>query len=320
MIITMCLFLASCFGASDPVVHPGIVTTGSGSTFEQAKHDAVNRAIEYRSGTLILGDKKLTNFNLVKNEIFAYNSGYIENFKILSHNQTQNGHQVRAEVWVSDSKLASRILPSKTPNITVNGHVIALSQNSFLERQHKADLLVRKALETYPNKAYDISVTETKLYIDQNRNSQIDLKFSVKLNKNFLAVLTETLGNVHDKNVRPADASASMLVEYKPEGKIFNFGTLHAYYFRDVETVKNIGSLLYNHQAVVKINFQTQSGNIERCFPLPRGFFYGKDISTLDIRGEAVYNSLIKVTTNPEFVSKLTNVELTVESSNRCYG
>lgn len=319
MIITLCLMLASCFGSSEPVVHPGIVTTGSGVTFELAKRDAFNRAIEYRSGTLVLGDKKSSDFNLVKNEIFAYNSGYIENFKILSHTQNQNQHTVKAEVWVSDSKLASRILPAKTSNITVNGHIISISQNSFLERQRNSDQLMNKTLETYPKNSYDVSVSETKLYIDQNRNSQIDLKFSVKFNKNFLIGLTESLGRIHDKDVRYPEASASMLVEYKPEGKFFNFGTLHAYYFRDIETVKNIYSILDSNQAVIKVNFQTATGNIQRCFAMPNGFFYGRDISTLDIRGEAEYKSLVKVSTTPEFVNNLTNIEITVDSIKKCY-
>jgi hypothetical protein len=317
--IIVCLFLASCFGSSQPEVHPGIITTGYGTTFESAKQHAFKQAIDQRSGVLVLSDKKAVNSNLVKNELFEYNSGYVKNYKVISHTETFQGHSVRAEVWVSDSQLFKRILSAENPRITVNGTLISTQHSSTLDQRRRNDQLFVKAMETYPKNAYDITNLKTNIYVDAQRNSVMDFHFNIRLNKNFLGYLTETLTTAQDKDAGKSKNVATILLENKPEGKFFNFNSFQTFYFRDRQNVDTLMSLFQHGRPVIKLEFQTNDGkSFNQCYSFPDRFFYGSGVSNLDIRGEIVMNKSVRILTTPQGLQNINEANISVDSLESC--
>jgi len=68
------LFLASLLlaGCATTQGNHSIRVSGIGNNFENARHDAFVKAIEYKMGTLILSERETHNFKLVKNDISAF--------------------------------------------------------------------------------------------------------------------------------------------------------------------------------------------------------------------------------------------------------
>ena len=78
LLFVVCLFISSIANAGDY-----ITVTGTGKTLDQAKEQAFRKAIEYKVGATVLSDVETQNYQRVKDEIYIYSSGYVDDYKFL---------------------------------------------------------------------------------------------------------------------------------------------------------------------------------------------------------------------------------------------
>ena len=97
------LFITTIF-AQDVV---SIVTSGDGSTKDQATTAALRNAIEQAYGAFISSNTKFLNDELIQDEIVSLSQGTITEYSIISSIETKNGYNVTTKSTVSLGKLTS---------------------------------------------------------------------------------------------------------------------------------------------------------------------------------------------------------------------
>ena len=102
-IVLTLLFITTIF-AQDVV---SIVTSGDGSTKDQATTAALRNAIEQAYGAFISSNTKFLNDELVQDEIVSLSQGTITEYSIISSIKTKNGYNVTTKSTVSLGKLTS---------------------------------------------------------------------------------------------------------------------------------------------------------------------------------------------------------------------
>jgi hypothetical protein len=80
------------------------------ATAAQARAEGFKLAVSQAVGTLVVTESEVKNQQLVRNEIIQYSSGYIQDFKILSETQVGSMTRIIMDVWVTESKIADRLL------------------------------------------------------------------------------------------------------------------------------------------------------------------------------------------------------------------
>ena len=102
-IVLTFLFITTIF-AQDVV---SIVTSGDGSTKDQATTAALRNAIEQAYGAFISSNTKFLNDELIQDEITSVAQGNIQEYSIISSIETKNGYNVTTKSTVSLGKLTS---------------------------------------------------------------------------------------------------------------------------------------------------------------------------------------------------------------------
>ena len=134
-IVLTLLFITTIF-AQDVV---SIVTSGDGSTKDQATTAALRNAIEQAYGAFISSNTKFLNDELIQDEITSVAQGNIQEYSIISSIETKNGYNVTTKSTVSLGKLTS-FVQSKGGSITINGSSFyrnLLIEDFYNESEHK---------------------------------------------------------------------------------------------------------------------------------------------------------------------------------------
>ena len=82
LLLTVCFILTGCASTSKSDNY--LRTSGVGNTYEEAKNNAFREAIEYQVGVVIASERESYNDKLIKNEILAYSSAFVDEYKIIS--------------------------------------------------------------------------------------------------------------------------------------------------------------------------------------------------------------------------------------------
>ncbi len=135
LLLTVCFILTAC--ASTPKFDNYIRTTGIGHTYEEAKNNAFKEAIEYQVGVVIASERESYNEKLVKNEILAYSSAFVDEYKIISQQNIGNKVQLVIDVKLSLLRLSDRILSKGKDSKNLDGAKHDNQYKSFLENKQK---------------------------------------------------------------------------------------------------------------------------------------------------------------------------------------
>jgi len=154
LLLTVCFILTAC--ASTPKFDNYIRTTGIGHTYEEAKNNAFKEAIEYQVGVVIASERESYNEKLVKNEILAYSSAFVDEYKIISQQNIGNKVQLVIDVKLSLLRLSDRILSKGKDSKNLDGAKHNNQYKSFLENKQNGDRILASVLNDYPRRAYDI--------------------------------------------------------------------------------------------------------------------------------------------------------------------
>ena len=211
------LFLASLLLAGCASTHnQSIRVSGIGSNFENARHDAFIKAIEYKMGTLVLSERETHNFKLVKNDISVFSSGYIDKYNIVS--ETTNGKlvSVTVDVTVSDSKIKDRLLGSGTNLKELEGHRHSVQHSSYIRDRLQGDKILNTVLNDYPTKAYSIRQGMHEVRLDAYRNMLLRIPYSMNWNYNYIVSLNEVLSLLQDGSngfMQPSSGTVTVMAK-----------------------------------------------------------------------------------------------------------
>jgi hypothetical protein len=167
-----------------------------GTTVEEARHNGFRKAIELAVGTIVLGEAESVNDRMIRNQVITYSGGYIDDFKIIS----QSGNTVVMDVWVSDSKIAKRLLAmGVSTTSTVNADGIRndwdrrTAQETTDQRRREDGIKLAKAvLGDYPRMAFDVIPRGSRV-VSAKGEPQFVLHYDIKFNKDWVSSLKEVL-------------------------------------------------------------------------------------------------------------------------------
>ena len=195
LLLTVCLILTACASTSKSDYYR---TTGIGYTYEEAKHNAFKEAIEYQVGVVITSERISYNDKLIKNEILAYSSAFVDEYKIISQQNIGNKVQVVVDVKLSLLKLSDRILSMGKDSKNLDGAKHDNQYKSFLENKQNGDRILASVLNDYPKRAYDIKQSNYTIKVDAYRNLTLTIPYEISWNKNYIASLHDAIRLVAD--------------------------------------------------------------------------------------------------------------------------
>jgi len=196
LFLAVCFILTACASTSKSDNY--FRTTGIGNTYEEAKHNAFKEAIEYQVGVVIASERESYNDKLIKNEILAYSSAFVDEYKIISQHNIGNKVQVVVDVKLSLLRLSDRILSKGKDSKNLDGSKHDNQYKSFLENKQNGDRILASVLSDYPRRAYDIKQSNYVVKIDTYRNLTLTIPYTLSWNPNYIASLDDAIKIVAD--------------------------------------------------------------------------------------------------------------------------
>lgn len=322
-LLVLAILLSACGTTDNSRQHrsASIRATGVGSSFDEAKENAFKQAIENRIGVLVLSDREVHNYKILKDEILTYSAGYVDDYTVISQDRVGKKWFVTVDVWVSSSKLTSRIISSKESDGEMNGKKASDSFTSYVKQKQRADRLTSKVLAGFPVNAVVVKFDRTEFKFDSNRNAQVLIYFETYWNRGYLDSLMELLSIIHDGKDSQRIVG-QVRVHYKEKDDWFP--TVAKYQFSDVKLMKEFSEKFDNSRIAVRLKLK-DGGLVtyENCWNLPDTYTtsgYGEVVSVL---GHRKYQSLITLTIPYDtyaqrMLESSSKAQLSIESSERC--
>ena len=236
--MTAALVLASCGTSDGAKQNSPIRSTGSGLSPEVAKDAAFRKAIEERVGVLVIGERAIADYKLVKDEILSFSAGYVDDYRIVEQKKVGESWRVTADVWVSSSRITNRIFTAANTRQELPGVRLAESFDSFIAQRRQADRLLDKLLTGFPRDALLIKFEGTNVEFDAERNALMTVNYNLSWNQNYLIALAETLAQLEDAKGYDESRNGKLRLNYqKPEDWL---GTIETFYFKDKILLKQI--------------------------------------------------------------------------------
>jgi len=184
LLLAICIMLTACASTSKSDNY--IRTTGVGNTYEEAKNNAFKEAIEYHLGVVIASERESHNNNLTKNEILAYSSGYVDEYKIISQQTIGNKIHVVVDVKLALLRISDRIMSKGKDNKYLDGAKHDSQYKSFTENKQNGDRILDSILNDYPKRAFNVKQGNYIIKIDGNRNLILTVPYTMAWNANYI--------------------------------------------------------------------------------------------------------------------------------------
>jgi hypothetical protein len=180
--------------AQKKVYYVQVEATGINS--RQAHDEAFRKAVELAVGTVILGESESDGSKIRRNEVITYSSGMIDDYKVISEISVGNRTRIVMDVWVSDSKIANRLLTMGAgEGSTINGAEIRRDWERDQSKKRADDgaiAVMRRVLDDYPKAAYQSKVTNTSMIRVQGRLA-LSVTVETSFSEQYVAALSEVI-------------------------------------------------------------------------------------------------------------------------------
>lgn len=193
------------------------------STPAQARAEGFKLAVRQAVGTLIVAESEVKNQQLVRSEIVQYSSGYIQDFKIISETSIGSMTRIVMDVWVTESKIADRLLNVSKTEGAIEGEKSAVQFQSNLNQLASGDKILQLILNDFPYKAFDLKAGNSTVTMP-SRNLQIQIPASISWNKEYISALSEALEKVRQgkkPNYYSRDPDWASVIEFKSKSDWF---------------------------------------------------------------------------------------------------
>lgn len=303
-----------------------ITVTGSGKSFEEAKENAFRKAIEFKVGVTVLSDLEVKNYKVAKENIFLYSAGYVDDYKILTQENTNTGVIVMMNVSVSESKLKNRIIAEPKTSIEFDGSKHAVQFKTFSQEKTQGDIILNKTLSGYPVKAYNIKQLPHFITVDYYRNAIINIPYEISWNFEFIKSLRETLLLIEDGSngfIKPSPGIVTIMAK-DPKDWVIGSKTEHK--FNDLIRAEKVRGTFMNSTPIVLVQFiDVHSNRLQAVCYTPRfisgygeSFYNTGSYNFATVYGNAKEKHTIKVATPLELIDKTNKIELSIVAENVC--
>jgi len=176
-----------------------VEVTAQANNLESARESAFRMAVERAVGTVISSEKEVQNYQLQRNEIVTYASGYVDDYQLVQQQTVGNQTQVQMKVWVSHSAISNRLLNVSRDAGSVEGGRISEQIRSVQHERESADRLLSTVLADYPRRAFDIRLEPTRVIMTDQRQGELQIPFVVSWNSHYVNSIAEVITRINQK-------------------------------------------------------------------------------------------------------------------------
>ena len=299
-----------------------VEVTAQADNLESARESAFRMAVERAVGTVVSSEKEVQNYQLQRNEIITYASGFVEDYQLVQQQTVNNQTQVQMKIWVSHSALSDRLLNVSRTAGTVEGGRISEQIRTVQHERASADRLLSSVLTDYPRRAFNVSLEPTRVVMNSQRQGELQIPFVVTWNAHYIRSLNEAVQSINQKancNGWFSRCTSNSTVSIAGQGTSF-FDDTMAYDLMHREMVISRPQL--------QISIQDQSGKVQfrQCMSAPEldytsyapGHFVelGGYKAMVNVGYSKRYTATIDLTTLP--TGTLDRVEVLVIRSRQC--
>lgn len=176
-----------------------VEVTAQADNLESARQSAFRMAVERAVGTVVSSEKEVVNYQLQRNEIITYASGYVDDYQLVQQQIVNNQTQVQMKVWVSYSALSDRLLNVSRVAGTVEGGRISEQIRTVQQERASADRLLSMVLSDYPRRAFNVVLEPTRVVMNSQRQGELQIPFVVTWNAHYIRSLNEAVQAINQK-------------------------------------------------------------------------------------------------------------------------
>ena len=170
------------------------------SNFDQAKESGFKLAIQEALGTFVTTEKVIKFDEVTRNEIVTYSGGYIQDFKIIKENRDKLSTTLVMDVWVSESKIANRLLNTSANKGELDGRKIETQLSTIVKDKEDAFKLLYIILQDFPSKAFELDIKKTNFQTLRKGTSIVEVPIEIQWSQKYLDSLKEALILLRDSN------------------------------------------------------------------------------------------------------------------------
>ena len=176
-----------------------VEVTSQGRDLREAREQAFRMAVEQAVGSVISSDTRVQLGRIQRDEIIVYSAGFVEDFELVDQRRVGSDVQVKMRVWVSHNKLANRLLSESRAAGQVEGGRISEQIQSYQHERATADRLLASVLDDYPRRAFDMSVGNTRVIVDHQRRTQLQVPVTVSWSQHYVDSLAEAVRVINQR-------------------------------------------------------------------------------------------------------------------------
>lgn len=325
-LILVCAILAGCASTTKSEY---IRSTGSGSSFEEAKQTAFRDAIEYKIGTLVLSERESTKYDLIKNQILVHSAGYVDDYKVINTSTANSQVTVTVDVLIAQSKITNQIIATSKSSSTLDGQRHEAQYSTLIYERKQGDKILDNIIRSYPMKAYTIKQLPYTVSIDNYRNMVLNVPYELSWNYQYIVSLRETLNTLEDGSnglLKNSPGNVTIMVK---NPKDIVIGERSTYRFNDMSRVYRIqDGMTGNNELRIKMTISDYGRNtmLSQCWAPTSvagyGSFYGigssSDVKIFGNHKEKNTISTIIPSNLMSILNQANNVELSVVAQGDC--
>lgn len=260
-ILLVLLFFTPTIGAAQSP-NVTVTVTGSGTSVDEARTDAVRQALQLTMKQLVVVDRAVNGDHLLRDRVMSTMNGYVDHFVQKGLRKVSGSYLVDAEVTVSASRIENFIGISAGPGGSVDGNSLLAEQNRR-RAQAQAEQLQRKArgeifdriFRGFPSQALNASVLGFKL--SDSDDNIVEIRIGVSFKENFRRALEGTIS-----------ALATTRCEDVPTAKVVGYHVSVEIWAPGISTgCENGGAALLGAHDVACLGY----ADVVKCFQLAPG-------------------------------------------------
>jgi hypothetical protein len=246
-----------------------VEVTSQGRDVLEAREQAFRMAVEQAVGSVISTDSRVQLGRLQKDDIIVYSSGFVEEYELVDTRQVGNMIQIKMRVWVSHNKLANRLLSESRAEGLVEGGRISTQIESFQQERQSADRLLNSVLADFPQRGFDMSVGRTRVSVDEQRRTILEVPVTVKWSRHYLDSMAEAIRSI---NQRSDCREPGFIIQHprcNARSRIAVAGAVG--YFDDLQAWTDINREMVMSRPQILLSLLDNRGQVrfQACFAIP---------------------------------------------------
>jgi len=307
-LVSIGMLLASSMVAAGQQVQ----VTGTGYNLEEARTDAIQKALMKACKSAVVSDKVFRNYQSERNKVVIYNGCLVKNYTVIDED-VDHIAKVTIKADVIQNHLPDRIFSNSNELFFYDfgNHKDRVVQLRM--RMANAKGFIKEVFLDYPYNAFNLARSKPYITYDADQGF-LNINFQIYWNENFINALNDTFNILQD--------SRSSIYKPAKENIMINRSYVANYYgFSNHYLTNYIYDLLSSNRPTIRIRISNSKGqeSINVCYQLRR-WYNLYDLNTMywiKINSTGVDSDTISIPI-PENINEDSEIQMDVVTTGFC--